>query len=192
MPEVLIASAALAVPELDGKVAMISDTRVSGVSHGAIGVHCSRKRPWAARSLWSKTATRSVSTCCRRRDPARERRGTGSSPSRFAALDSDFAPRLPAGLGRHRRPGPPRLRQQGAASGVQVMAGLGVRRLVAALHLILATVRRDDYTPDRHLISCRIFPSRSPRYESRLAPPVVQLARRSRPHAVLRLSNCSS
>ncbi len=41
MPEVLIASAALAVPELDGKVALISDTRVSGVSHGAIGVHCS-------------------------------------------------------------------------------------------------------------------------------------------------------
>jgi dihydroxy-acid dehydratase len=41
MPEVLVASAALSVPELDGKVAMISDTRVSGVSHGAIGVHCS-------------------------------------------------------------------------------------------------------------------------------------------------------
>lgn len=41
MPEVLVASAALAVPELDGKVAFISDTRVSGVSHGAIGVHCS-------------------------------------------------------------------------------------------------------------------------------------------------------
>jgi dihydroxy-acid dehydratase len=40
MPEVLIATAALAVPELDGKVAFISDTRVSGVSHGAIGVHC--------------------------------------------------------------------------------------------------------------------------------------------------------
>ena len=40
MPEVLIASAALSVPELDGKVALISDTRVSGVSHGAIGVHC--------------------------------------------------------------------------------------------------------------------------------------------------------
>lgn len=40
MPEVLVASAALAVPELDGKVAMVSDTRVSGVSHGAIGVHC--------------------------------------------------------------------------------------------------------------------------------------------------------
>lgn len=40
MPEVLVASAALAVPELDGKVAFISDTRVSGVSHGAIGVHC--------------------------------------------------------------------------------------------------------------------------------------------------------
>jgi dihydroxy-acid dehydratase len=40
MPEVLIASAALAVPELDGRVALISDTRVSGVSHGAIGVHC--------------------------------------------------------------------------------------------------------------------------------------------------------
>ena len=41
MPEVLIATAALAVPELDGKVAFLSDTRVSGVSHGANGVHCS-------------------------------------------------------------------------------------------------------------------------------------------------------
>ncbi len=41
MPEVLIATSILAVPELDGKVALISDTRVSGVSHGAIGVHCS-------------------------------------------------------------------------------------------------------------------------------------------------------
>ena len=40
MPEVLVASAALAVPELDGQVALVSDTRVSGVSHGAIGVHC--------------------------------------------------------------------------------------------------------------------------------------------------------
>jgi len=36
----LVASAALAVPELDGRVALVSDTRVSGVSHGAIGVHC--------------------------------------------------------------------------------------------------------------------------------------------------------
>lgn len=41
MPEVLVATAALAVPELDGRVAFVSDTRVSGVSHGAIGVHCS-------------------------------------------------------------------------------------------------------------------------------------------------------
>ncbi len=40
MPEVLVATAALAVPELEGKVAFVSDTRVSGVSHGAIGVHC--------------------------------------------------------------------------------------------------------------------------------------------------------
>lgn len=40
MPEVLIATAALAVPELDGKIAFISDARVSGVSHGVIGVHC--------------------------------------------------------------------------------------------------------------------------------------------------------
>ena len=40
MPEVLIATAALAVPELDGRIAFISDARVSGVSHGAIGVHC--------------------------------------------------------------------------------------------------------------------------------------------------------
>ena len=45
MPEVLVATAALAVPELDGKVAFISDTRVSGVSHGAIGVHCSPEAP---------------------------------------------------------------------------------------------------------------------------------------------------
>ena len=41
MPEVLVATAALSVPELDGQVAFLSDTRVSGVSHGAIGVHCS-------------------------------------------------------------------------------------------------------------------------------------------------------
>ncbi|GIW93582.1 MAG: dihydroxy-acid dehydratase [Pirellulaceae bacterium] len=40
MPEVLVATAALTVPELEGKVALVSDTRVSGVSHGAIGVHC--------------------------------------------------------------------------------------------------------------------------------------------------------
>ncbi|MBT3666217.1 MAG: dihydroxy-acid dehydratase [Opitutae bacterium] len=41
MPEVLVATSALSIPELDGKVAFLSDTRVSGVSHGAIGVHCS-------------------------------------------------------------------------------------------------------------------------------------------------------
>jgi dihydroxy-acid dehydratase len=41
MPEVLLATAALSNPQLDGKVALISDARVSGVSHGAIGVHCS-------------------------------------------------------------------------------------------------------------------------------------------------------
>jgi dihydroxy-acid dehydratase len=40
MPEVLIATAALAVPELNGRIAFLSDARVSGVSHGAIGVHC--------------------------------------------------------------------------------------------------------------------------------------------------------
>ena len=40
MPELHVASAALAVPELDGKVALIADTRVSGVSSGAVGVHC--------------------------------------------------------------------------------------------------------------------------------------------------------
>jgi dihydroxy-acid dehydratase len=40
MPEVLVATAALATPELVGRVAFLSDTRVSGVSHGAIGVHC--------------------------------------------------------------------------------------------------------------------------------------------------------
>ena len=40
MPEVVIAASALSVPELNGKVALISDTRISGISHGAIGVHC--------------------------------------------------------------------------------------------------------------------------------------------------------
>jgi dihydroxy-acid dehydratase len=40
MPEVHVASAALAVPELKGRVALLSDTRVSGVSSGAVGVHC--------------------------------------------------------------------------------------------------------------------------------------------------------
>jgi dihydroxy-acid dehydratase len=40
MPEVVLAASALSVPELDGKVALISDTRISGISHGAIGVHC--------------------------------------------------------------------------------------------------------------------------------------------------------
>lgn len=41
MPEVVLAASALSVPELKGKVALLSDTRVSGISHGAIGVHCS-------------------------------------------------------------------------------------------------------------------------------------------------------
>ena len=40
MPEVVLAASALSVPKLKGKVAMISDTRISGISHGAIGVHC--------------------------------------------------------------------------------------------------------------------------------------------------------
>ena len=40
MPEVLVATSALSTPDLDGKVTFVSDTRVSGVSHGAIGVHC--------------------------------------------------------------------------------------------------------------------------------------------------------
>lgn len=40
MPEVLVATAALSTPALKGKVALLSDTRVSGVSHGIIGVHC--------------------------------------------------------------------------------------------------------------------------------------------------------
>jgi len=40
MPEVLLATAALANPRLNGKVALVSDARISGVSHGAIGIHC--------------------------------------------------------------------------------------------------------------------------------------------------------
>lgn len=41
MPELLVASSALSTPRLDGKVALICDGRISGVAHGAIGVHCS-------------------------------------------------------------------------------------------------------------------------------------------------------
>lgn len=41
MPEIVIATSALSIPELVGKVAVISDTRISGISHGAIGIHCS-------------------------------------------------------------------------------------------------------------------------------------------------------
>jgi dihydroxy-acid dehydratase len=40
MPEVLVATAALSTPALKGRVALLSDTRVSGVSHGCIGIHC--------------------------------------------------------------------------------------------------------------------------------------------------------
>ncbi len=40
MPEIVIATSALSIPELVGKVAVISDTRISGISHGAIGIHC--------------------------------------------------------------------------------------------------------------------------------------------------------
>lgn len=40
MPEIVIAASALSIPELEGKVALISDTRISGISHGAIGIHC--------------------------------------------------------------------------------------------------------------------------------------------------------
>jgi len=40
MPEVHIAAVALSAPELKNRVALLSDTRVSGVSSGAIGVHC--------------------------------------------------------------------------------------------------------------------------------------------------------
>ena len=40
MPEIVIATSALSIPELEGKVAVISDTRISGISHGAIGIHC--------------------------------------------------------------------------------------------------------------------------------------------------------
>ncbi len=41
MPELLVAAAALSTPRLDGKVAFVCDGRVSGVAHGAVGVHCS-------------------------------------------------------------------------------------------------------------------------------------------------------
>ncbi len=41
MPELLVASSALSTPQLNGKVALVCDGRVSGVAHGAIGVHCS-------------------------------------------------------------------------------------------------------------------------------------------------------
>lgn len=41
MPEIVVATSALSISELKGKVALISDTRISGISHGAIGIHCS-------------------------------------------------------------------------------------------------------------------------------------------------------
>jgi dihydroxy-acid dehydratase len=41
MPEIVLATSALSIPELVGRVAVVSDTRISGISHGAIGVHCS-------------------------------------------------------------------------------------------------------------------------------------------------------
>jgi dihydroxy-acid dehydratase len=41
MPEIVLATSALSIPELKGNVAVISDTRISGISHGAIGIHCS-------------------------------------------------------------------------------------------------------------------------------------------------------
>ncbi len=41
MPEIVLATSALSIPELVGKVAVVSDTRISGISHGAIGIHCS-------------------------------------------------------------------------------------------------------------------------------------------------------
>ena len=59
MPEVLVASAALAVPELDGRVALISDTRVSGVSHGAIGALCSEAAVGGPIGWW-RMGTRSA------------------------------------------------------------------------------------------------------------------------------------
>jgi dihydroxy-acid dehydratase len=40
MPEIVLAASALSTPELVGKVAVVSDTRISGISHGAIGIHC--------------------------------------------------------------------------------------------------------------------------------------------------------
>ncbi|MEQ1825408.1 MAG: dihydroxy-acid dehydratase [Pirellula sp.] len=41
MPEIVLATSALSIPDLVGTVAVVSDTRISGISHGAIGVHCS-------------------------------------------------------------------------------------------------------------------------------------------------------
>ncbi len=41
MPEIVLATSALSIPELVGQVAVVSDTRISGISHGAIGIHCS-------------------------------------------------------------------------------------------------------------------------------------------------------
>ncbi len=41
MPEIVLATSALSISELVGRVAVVSDTRISGISHGAIGIHCS-------------------------------------------------------------------------------------------------------------------------------------------------------
>ncbi len=61
MPEVLVASAALAVPELNGKVALLSDTRVSGVSM-VRSVFTALPKPLSAAPLHSfKMETKSAS-----------------------------------------------------------------------------------------------------------------------------------
>ena len=60
MPEVVLAASALSVPDLNGKVVLISDTRVSGISHGAIGVHCA---PEAATWLNSPNMNQARPNC---------------------------------------------------------------------------------------------------------------------------------
>ena len=108
MPEVLVATAALSTPALKGKVALISDTRISGVSHGCIGIHCAPEaavggpigRVHDGDPITFDLLAGTIQVDRRSRLPAPHAPSTPASD-----------PRLPRRLRRHHHPGPPRLRQ---------------------------------------------------------------------------------
>ena len=123
MPEVLVATAALAVPELDGKVAFLSDTRVSGVSHGAIGVHCSPEAAVGGPIAWVEDGDEIFLRSLGRRDQvAGQRRGLDKAPRSMDRRNSSLrAARILGRLQRHCSPSQLRLRQSRSLPGVRVV-----------------------------------------------------------------------